>query len=383
MALGCPAVSATRVLERPRATISFAIAAEREKTFAMLIDPQQIRIVIREATAFVGHSFADEDEKLVEQIKEFLSKLGVKCDSGKRPEPRGISDKIKERIHAAELFVGIFTRHLRQEDGSYSTSAWIVDEKATALAAGKRLLLFVENGVREFGGLQGDYEYIEFERADLGQALIRAMDYVLAITSMPVMARVDGQRMHLEFEAKTSPAKYKEELEKFLKDYPKDINARLSLATLIGKMQDRSAGVAELRKLAAEFPNVARVHHQLGHELQHLGDLPAALLSFQRALDLSAADYANHRCYGRCLQQHAVTFADAVVNELGKSASSASASSCHWWSSEAAGNRRRPFCARRSAPRSARWGEFGQKLAGLDGKRVARFAGRQEMAFPA
>jgi tetratricopeptide (TPR) repeat protein len=209
--------------------------------------------------------------------------------------------------------VGIFTRHLRQEDGSYSTSAWIVDEKATALAAGKRLLLFVENGVRDFGGLQGDYEYIEFERADLGEALIRAMDYVLAITSMPVMARVDGHRMRLEFEAKTSPAKYKEELEKFLKDHPKDINARLNLATLIGKMQDRSAGVAELKKLAAEAPNVARVHHQLGHELQHLGELPAALLSFQRALDLSAGDYANHRCYGRCLQQHAVTFSDAVV----------------------------------------------------------------------
>src|SRR4026209_2327656 len=115
-------------------------------------DLQQIRFAVREATAFVGHSFADEDERVVEQIKQFLSKLGVKCDSGKRAEPKGISDKIKERIQAAELFVGIFTRHLKQQGGSYSTSPWIVEEKATALAAGKRLLLFVEKGVQGFGG---------------------------------------------------------------------------------------------------------------------------------------------------------------------------------------------------------------------------------------
>jgi hypothetical protein len=274
---------------------------------------QQIRFAVREATAFVGHSFAEEDERVVEQIKQFLSKLGVKCDSGKRPEPKGISDKVKERIHAAELFVGIFTRHLQQEDGSYSTSAWIVDEKATALAAGKRLLLFVEDGVEEFGGLQGDYEYIPFERDNLGEALIRAMDYVLAITSVPVTCRLEGpNKLHLQFGAKASPAQQMEELRKFVKDHPNDVQARVNLAKLFGK-QDRSAGVTELRKLAVEFANTPRVHHELAHELEHLGDLPAALLSFQRALDLNAADYANYRCYGRCVQQHALTLSNRVV----------------------------------------------------------------------
>jgi hypothetical protein len=75
--------------------------------------------------------------------------------------------------------VGIFTRRQEQKDGSFSTSAWTIEEKATALAAGKRLLLFVENGVPDFGGLQGDYEYIPFDRDNLGEALIQAMDYVL------------------------------------------------------------------------------------------------------------------------------------------------------------------------------------------------------------
>jgi hypothetical protein len=71
--------------------------------------------------------------------------------------------------------------------------------------------------------------------------------------------------------------------------------------------------VAEFRKLAEEFSNVATVHHELGHQLQDAEDLPTALLSFQRALDLNAADYGNYRCYGTCLKQHALALSDPVV----------------------------------------------------------------------
>jgi tetratricopeptide (TPR) repeat protein len=283
----------------------------------MLVTPvsvlQQIRFAVREATAFVAHSFSEQDERLVEQIKRFLSNLGLKCESGRKPEPKEISDKIKERILAAEVFVGIFTRHLQQEDGSFSTSAWMIDEKATALAAGKRLLLFVENGVREFGGLQGDYEYIPFERDNLAEALIHAMDYVLAITSVPMTCRMEANKLHFNLGVKVSATKQIDELKKFVKEHPADVRARVGLAKLIGKTQDRSAALLELKKLSLEFPRSARVHHELAHELEQTGDLPAALLSFQRALDLNAADYANHRCYGTCLRRHALTMSNTVV----------------------------------------------------------------------
>ncbi|MFN2541659.1 MAG: tetratricopeptide repeat protein [Chthoniobacterales bacterium] len=275
---------------------------------------QQIRFAVREATAFVGHSFADQDEKVVDQIQRFLSKLGVKCDSGKRPEPKGISEKIKERIHAAELFVGIFTRDQRQADGSFSTSAWTIDEKATALAAGKRLLLFVESGVRNFGGLQGDYEYISFERDNLAEALIHAMDYVLAITSVPLTCRMEGpDKLHFHISTKMSLPQRIEDLKKIVASNPRNIQARLEFAELIADRRDRSTAVAELRKLATEFPNSPQVHHTLAHKLDDVGDLPGALLSFQRALDLNSGDYRNYRCYGKCLYRHALTPTDTVI----------------------------------------------------------------------
>ena len=68
-----------------------------------------------------------------------------------------------------------------------------------------------------------------------------------------------------------------------------------------------------MRSPHEEFPQTPLVHHELAHELQQAGDLPSALLSFQRALDLNTADYANHRCYGRCLHRHALTLSDVVV----------------------------------------------------------------------
>ena len=275
---------------------------------------QQIRFAVREATAFVGHSFAEEDEQLIEQIKQFLSKLGVKCDSGKKAEPKGISDKVRQRIQAAELFVGIFTRRQLQQDGSFSTSAWTIEEKATALAAGKRLLLFIENGVREFGGLQGDYEYIPFDRDNLAEALILAMDYVLAITSLPLSCRVEApNKLHFRIGAEVSAAEQLEELKEFVAHHPANLQARVELAKLIANTQDRATGVAELRRLANEFSNAPQIHHTLAHQLERFGDAPAALLSFQRALDLNTGDYSNYRCYGKCVHRHALTLSDAIV----------------------------------------------------------------------
>ena len=57
-----------------------------------------LKFAIREVPAFVGHSFADKDKEVVDLLKHFLSKLGVKCDSGLSPEPKGVSEKVKQRI---------------------------------------------------------------------------------------------------------------------------------------------------------------------------------------------------------------------------------------------------------------------------------------------
>ena len=62
-------------------------------------------------------------------------------------------------------------------------SPWVVDEKAFALAKSKKLILLRETGIQSVGGLQGDYEYLEFDRAEMGDLLVRLLELLRGLES--------------------------------------------------------------------------------------------------------------------------------------------------------------------------------------------------------
>ncbi len=129
--------------------------------------------------AFVGQSFADADKTLNETVARALTALGLSVLTGEKPKAEQVARKVKDRIDKADLFVGIFSRRDKLEGrNEWAPSPWVVDEKAYALARQKKLLLLREAGVSSIGGLQGDYEYISFDRdllADLVIKLIEAL----------------------------------------------------------------------------------------------------------------------------------------------------------------------------------------------------------------
>lgn len=119
-------------------------------------------------TAFVGHSFAASDKDIVACVVQSLAAIGIHTETGERPAADAVAAKVKRRIDAQHMFVGLFTRRDKiARRQAWTTSTWIVDEKAYALARGKRLILLWEDGVDAIGGLQGDHEYIKFERGRL------------------------------------------------------------------------------------------------------------------------------------------------------------------------------------------------------------------------
>jgi hypothetical protein len=103
-----------------------------------------------------------------------LDALGVKGVTGERPRADRISEKVKRLIEQQSMFVGVFTRREKiARKKEWTTSAWVIDEKAYALGRQKRLVLLKEQGVGSIGGIQGDYEYIEFSRDSLEQLATR------------------------------------------------------------------------------------------------------------------------------------------------------------------------------------------------------------------
>jgi hypothetical protein len=129
------------------------------------------------SVVFVGQSFAAADGAVNGLVRRLLEALGLRVLTGEKPSADLISEKVKNRIDEAHVFVGLFTRRdkiARKQE--WATSAWIIDEKAYALAKKKKLVLIKEQGVVSIGGLQGDYEYLEFTRDNFGDLLVRLVE---------------------------------------------------------------------------------------------------------------------------------------------------------------------------------------------------------------
>jgi hypothetical protein len=151
------------------------------------IDPRQRTPTIEfKPTAFVGHSFAKADEGVVDFVTTLLQSVGIGVVTGKKPKADRISDKVKELIDHQHIFVGVFTRRDQIKGKStWTTSPWVIDEKAYAVAGKKVLILLREEGVDSIGGLQGDYEYLTFSRRGLHKLALEMLGlFVIAATKM-------------------------------------------------------------------------------------------------------------------------------------------------------------------------------------------------------
>jgi len=125
-------------------------------------------------TCFVGHSFTKADKPVNDTVVTCLETLGMKVVTGERPKAESISEKVKREIDDQAIFVGVFTRRDKiARKPEWTTSPWVIDEKAYAIGRRKKLILLKEVGVGSIGGIQGDYEFLEFTREDLGSLLTR------------------------------------------------------------------------------------------------------------------------------------------------------------------------------------------------------------------
>jgi hypothetical protein len=97
--------------------------------------------------------------------------------TGEKPKADRISEKVKKLIEEQHLFVGVFTRRDKiTRKKEWTTTSWVVDEKAYAVGKGKSLILIKEEGVGSIGGIQGDYEFIEFNRDRLEELSVKLVE---------------------------------------------------------------------------------------------------------------------------------------------------------------------------------------------------------------
>jgi hypothetical protein len=75
---------------------------------------------------------------------------------------------------AQHIFVGIFTKRAKLEGkNAWTTSEWVLDEKAYAYGKGRKLILLKEAEVESIGGIQGNYEYLSFTREKFHEVIVK------------------------------------------------------------------------------------------------------------------------------------------------------------------------------------------------------------------
>ncbi|MDP3042430.1 MAG: hypothetical protein Q8N62_06930 [Candidatus Omnitrophota bacterium] len=164
--------------------------------------------------AFVGHSFADDDQGLKDKIISFLTEREVVCVTGEKAQNKSVSLKVRERIEKNDIFIGLFTidqeiqqlsslpenkqvlpffsnifskktitKKKKENSPLFTTSNWVIQESGYAIGKSKEVILLVEEGIYKFPELQGDKEIIPFRRNDLSTALLKLSDIIQAIKS--------------------------------------------------------------------------------------------------------------------------------------------------------------------------------------------------------
>jgi hypothetical protein len=124
-------------------------------------------------TVFLSHRFADIE--YVSGITELLEKNGFTVITGSDANTY-VSKAIIERIQSCEYFLCLLTKKDEKMDGTFTTSPWILEEKGVALTLQKPLVLMVEEGVSDIGGLQGDWQRIHFTPKGFLKAALKAVE---------------------------------------------------------------------------------------------------------------------------------------------------------------------------------------------------------------
>jgi tetratricopeptide (TPR) repeat protein len=162
---------------------------------------------LNEIRAFVGHSFTEADSDVVAKFLKYFDQISnsnpnFSWDHAEAAEPKLLAEKVISLIDGKNLFLGICTRKEYVIDPSqiknallsknhasapnsafyFKTSDWIIQEIGLAIGKGLEIVLLLENGVRRPGGLQGDLEYISFDRGSPEKCFGKILEMITALS---------------------------------------------------------------------------------------------------------------------------------------------------------------------------------------------------------
>jgi hypothetical protein len=119
---------------------------------------------------FLSCSFDPADKDITDYFAAIAKGLDIQCvnvDKGYTATP---PEKARQMITDAQAFIGVATKRIKTDAGSFLMPKAVEDEVSMAFAHKKPILLFVEEGVDTTPGFANNYgTFCQFNRTELGK----------------------------------------------------------------------------------------------------------------------------------------------------------------------------------------------------------------------
>lgn len=238
--------------------------------------------------AFVGKSFYPEDEPpFIQKLIKFIESHGINCGDAEAARAKPIDEKITELINECDVFVGIFSRdelickEIKKpkwyckpwsKNQLFTTSDWVIQESGFALGKGKLLILLKENGIRDLPKLQGNWEYIPFDRNNPEASFLKISETINAIRGK---WESGATVQPIEMAKKTAPDKLKDKDEVTSQENNvKTAMRKIKVALWVKKdyreaqkiFDDEIAPLSDGEIKDENYAYILRISHSLGDE---------------------------------------------------------------------------------------------------------------------
>jgi tetratricopeptide (TPR) repeat protein len=320
-----------------------------------------------EIRAFVGHSFAQEDGATVTSFLDYFrtlakSHLNFSWENATWAEPVELTAKVLRLMSDKDTFICICTKQqvsvsLKELKRTYlpagflkaptkkfqwKASDWIIQEIGLAIGKGLRIILLVENDLERPGALQGNIEYINFDRTHPDASFPKILQMLITLSPRSPAQAAPLVASPPESEERTAPTERSGDddwwkpsadwtsvsydivatelirsgeyakLDRLNEEYKKsrfisddDNAARWDAFIAYNQLVfGRNGTIARLKKIAAENPESARVQELLGRGFAHLGEEAEAA----RAFEAAAAEATTSQIKVRLLGESAHAF---------------------------------------------------------------------------
>lgn len=314
-----------------------------------------------EIKAFVGHSFTPDDEAVVTNFLTFFTQLnGILANfawtHAEEAEPKELTKKILKRIDDCNTLIAICTKkemvlppeairqsifrtsRINNSLVEWKTSDWIIQEIGLAIGRNMSVIILLEEGCRRPGGLQGDIEYIPFDRSSPEKAHGKLLEMIKALQP-PAALTTGGARTEIPKDeppvsqdvanddvpdASWSKLKFENGLFWAILRKRKSDSERINNAFLesvyVTNDEDRvewlskaerwritygnGGSVSTVREFCDQFPTNAQLKGNLAAVMSHLGEAEEAANLYLKAVDLSD----DVQFQGQCLSAAARNF---------------------------------------------------------------------------